>query len=173
MTRSKFKRGIFPLLSSPQISPFMHSTTPSRSDTKRLCRWQYYTMKKKVSRQDEGSNSTFQRFPANTRIRIQLFKSFPPSRGFEFNFSKVSRQAEDSNPTFQKFPAKPRIRIQLFKSFPPSRGFEFNFSKVSRQDEVSNSTKVSRQDERHQQCPMPCFHGFSIIREPMHHAEEA
>jgi hypothetical protein len=51
----------------------------------------------KVSRQDEGSNSTFQKFPAKTRVRIQLFKSFPPSRGFEFNFSKVSRQDEGSN----------------------------------------------------------------------------
>jgi hypothetical protein len=48
------------------------------------------------------------------------FQSFPPRRGFEFNFSK--------------FPAKTRVRIQLFKSFPPRRGFEFNFSKVSRQD---------------------------------------
>ena len=77
------------------------------------------------------------------------FQSFPPRRGFEFNFSKVSRQDEDSNSTFQKFPAnqdegsnstfqkfpaKTRVRIQLFKSFPPRRGFEFNFSKVSRQD---------------------------------------
>ena len=30
------------------------------------------------------------------------FKSFPPKRGFEFNFSKVSRQNEGSNSTFQK-----------------------------------------------------------------------
>ena len=27
---------------------------------------------------NEGSNSTFQKFPAKTRVRIQLFKSFPP-----------------------------------------------------------------------------------------------
>ena len=67
-----------------------------------------------VSLQVEGSNSTFQKFPAKTRVRIQLFKSFPPRRGFEFNFSKVSRQSR--------------------------RGFEFNFSKVSRQNEGSNST---------------------------------
>ena len=37
----------------------------------------------KVSRQDEDSNSTFQKFPAKTRVRIKLFKSFPPRRGFE------------------------------------------------------------------------------------------
>jgi hypothetical protein len=67
-------------------------------------------------------------------------KSFPPRRGFEFNFSNLSRQDEVSNSTFQKFPAKTRVRIQLFKSFPPRRGFEFNFSKVSRRDEGSNST---------------------------------
>jgi hypothetical protein len=79
----------------------MHSTTPSRGDTTRLCRWQYYTMKKKVSRQHEGSNSTFQKIPAKTRVRIQLFKSFPPKRVFEL--------------TFQKFPAKTRVRIQLEK----------------------------------------------------------
>jgi hypothetical protein len=36
-----------------------------------------------ISRQDEGSNSTFQKFPAKTRVRIQLFKSFPPRRGFD------------------------------------------------------------------------------------------
>jgi hypothetical protein len=65
----------------------------------------------KVSRQNEGSNSTFsnstfQKFPAKTRVRIQLFESFPPRRGFEFNFSKVFRQDEGSNSTFQKFPAK-------------------------------------------------------------------
>ena len=29
---------------------------------------------------------------AKTRVRIQLFKKFPPKWGFEFNFSKVSRQ---------------------------------------------------------------------------------
>ena len=53
----------------------------------------------KVSRQDEGSNSTFQKFPAKT-IRIQLFESFPPRREFEFNFSNVPRQDEGSNSTF-------------------------------------------------------------------------
>jgi hypothetical protein len=46
---------------------------------------------------NEGSNSTFQKFPAKTRVRIQLFKSFPPRRGFELNFSKVFRQDEGSN----------------------------------------------------------------------------
>jgi hypothetical protein len=50
------------------------------------------------------------------------FKSFPPRRGYEFNFSKVSRQDEGSTSTFLKFPAKTRVRIQLFKSFPPRRG---------------------------------------------------
>jgi hypothetical protein len=62
------------------------------------------------------------KFPAKTRVRIQLFKSFPPRRGFEFNFSKVSRQDEGSNSIFQKFPAKTTIAsTSTIRRRPPAR----------------------------------------------------
>ena len=51
----------------------------------------------KVSRQDEGPNSTFTKFPAKMRVRIQLYK--------------VSRQDEGPNSTF-KFPATHDERVR-------------------------------------------------------------
>jgi hypothetical protein len=53
----------------------------------------------KVSRQDERANSTFTKFPAKTRVRIQLLQSFPPRREAEFNSPKKSatRKRQDDH----------------------------------------------------------------------------
>jgi hypothetical protein len=43
-----------------------------------------------VSRQDEGTNLTFQKLPAKTKVRI-FFKRLPPIRGVELNCSEGQR----------------------------------------------------------------------------------
>ena len=60
-----------------------------------------------ISRQVEGANSTFRMFPAKTRIRIQFFKSFPPSD-------------EASNLTIQNF-----LKVQQLKSLRVSIRYKF------------------------------------------------
>ena len=74
--------------------------------------------------------TTFQNI---SRIRIQLFKTFP---GYGSNFSK---HFPDPDPTFQNIS---RIRIQLFKTFPGSGS---NFSKhFPEQDPTFQSISLIR-----------------------------
>ena len=62
--------------------------------------WSATWMESLPDADNEGSNSTFQKFPAKTRIRIQLFKSFPPRRGFEFNSSaRLTNSSSRRRPT--------------------------------------------------------------------------